>query len=865
CMTIAVIGPFIMEQLRHGIHPQLATEEAGDLDQSDRLHMARTAEVPPMMGLQRNEDGQAGIRKQLAVQQGEDLLKSDLKPMAKQSGILAFSPHSAYGLDVQAPDNRFAKYMLAAPDDAQAAEVVQTGPGIPKWTGHSSFLEWRGPVSRTQRFRLLMLNPQQNLVLTALRVLLLTLLGIMAIRRGMCLTKQPPSGQPPLSGRNGAPVKKGTAAATTLALCFLFSSHGHAQIPSPEMLNALKDKITPVSQCDGRCTSTEQLEIRITPNQAVLRATVHAPEPGAWSLPGPVTNFVPAKITVDGKTPILKSDPTGYVSLLLTPGIHTVLIIGKFISPDAPMIEFEVPPHNVTVHAPGFTTDGIDEFGNVATQLYMVPERKSFPKVLKGDIQQNDQSVATARNAGDEKNNPIPPWLHITRNIHFDVNWLMTTTVTRVSPDTDPLQAGIPLLRGEHVTGDAVKVRNHTAIVSMQRGQKEIQWTSELSQSSTVLLTAPQKSFWRESWVIDCGKIWQCFFEGAIPFKNSIGQREFWPWPSDWVRVSLHRPKAVPGRHTTIDDLAIQITPGKRITKGHAVLNARASQRSVQKITLPKEATIHTLQINGRVHPYRQQGRTLEIPLSPGRQQVSFEWQQPLPLTFDFKVPRLGLDKPANNIAVSVTLPEERWIILTNGPQVGPVVLFWGGLVAVILLAIIVPSRFRLNPLKPWQWALLALGLYLVSVQSAVLVALWFFAVAWRCHAPMKDTHPLLFNLAQMGLLIWTLAVVFVFAQVVTDGLAAAPDMHITGNHSSSTRLSWYSDHCDSQTPAIAIISAASVIWKFAMLPWSIWLAFNMVKWAKWTLAALRSGSVWKSMKRRRPTPDKPPQPASPR
>ena len=48
--------------------------------------------------------------------------------------------------------------------------MVQTGPGMPVWGGHTISLRWSGPVEKSQRLRLWLLSPKVNLVLAFLRV-----------------------------------------------------------------------------------------------------------------------------------------------------------------------------------------------------------------------------------------------------------------------------------------------------------------------------------------------------------------------------------------------------------------------------------------------------------------------------------------------------------------------------------------------------------------------------------------------------------------------------------------------------------------------------------------------------------------------
>ena len=55
--------------------------------------------------------------------------------------------------------------------------VVQTGPGIPRWTWLRVPMRWSGPVQQGQEVRLWLLSPFENVLLGLLRVGLLAALA----------------------------------------------------------------------------------------------------------------------------------------------------------------------------------------------------------------------------------------------------------------------------------------------------------------------------------------------------------------------------------------------------------------------------------------------------------------------------------------------------------------------------------------------------------------------------------------------------------------------------------------------------------------------------------------------------------------
>ena len=55
-------------------------------------------------------------------------------------------------------------------DSYDPSILVQTGPGVPHWTGAVVRLGWNGPVERTQRLKLWLMPPWLNMPLAFLRI-----------------------------------------------------------------------------------------------------------------------------------------------------------------------------------------------------------------------------------------------------------------------------------------------------------------------------------------------------------------------------------------------------------------------------------------------------------------------------------------------------------------------------------------------------------------------------------------------------------------------------------------------------------------------------------------------------------------------
>src|SRR6185295_5617953 len=94
--------------------------------------------------------------------------------------------------------------------------IVQTGPGLPRWTWSTISLSWSGPVFAAQRLTLWLIPPWANFLLALVRVALLALLL-------WCLLDLPRELWPKALA-SMAPVAKQTAAALLAILFFVLAT-----------------------------------------------------------------------------------------------------------------------------------------------------------------------------------------------------------------------------------------------------------------------------------------------------------------------------------------------------------------------------------------------------------------------------------------------------------------------------------------------------------------------------------------------------------------------------------------------------------------------------------------------------------------
>jgi hypothetical protein len=236
-------------------------------------------------------------------------------------------------------------------------------------------------------------------------------------------------------------------------------------------------------------------------------------------------------------------------------------------------------------------------------------------------------------------------------------------------------------------------------------------------------------------------------------------------------------------------------------------------------------------------------GLVLELPVQPGEQQFAVNWQQPWTGAVFSRLPGVDVGSGAYNVSVSTSVPQKRWLLWAAGPQWGPAVLFWGGLVVVLLFGFIVGCAGA-PPLSTAEWIFLGLGT--ATLHPVILLA----PVVWSVLLERRRAHPYQdarwFNGAQVFLVLASLVVILLLFASLYCGLIVDPDMGVAGEGSSNRFLRWYVDRTPSLLPTPMVVSLPMWVYRTFMLVWSTWLVFLVLRWLRWGWGCLAAGGWWK-------------------
>ncbi|AGF78868.1 hypothetical protein UWK_02328 [Desulfocapsa sulfexigens DSM 10523] len=789
--------PYMINQIRVGIYPQL---EYGDHFRITNEYQTDSEHLPLASPTMEHD---ASLTESAALPQPRS------KTVRKQA---------YYSLGTsQVPEKP--KSIQIDPQD-----MIQTGPGLPDWKWQQIYLSWNGPVSPEQNISFFFLTPFSNTVLAFVRVFLLTLL-IGGFLRKFLIS----------SGRTGVSKQTKTLGASLVFLIAIVFSpqHASAEVPPPEILQELQERLLRAPECGDQCATISNCIIRTEENLLTVELQVDSLIRGAITLPGE-NRFFP-RITLDGQpAQIVRLDSQGYSLIRVEQGSHTILLQKQLNSQDKASFSFPVLPRQGQALLNDWSINGLHEDGRLDKQI-------SLSRITP---------AAREDNAGtdDADTIQIPAFVRIERTLHMGLKWTVSTRIIRLSPDT-VIALDIPLLPGEHVTSAGLQLRKQHARINMGSKQKSFTFHSSMDPVDSIRLTAPLTSSWTEIWFLDVSPIWHVETQGLpeINQTNPAGKRypEYHPYPGESLQLAISRPKGVTGPTMTVNRSKVVVKPGLRATETTLFVSLNASRGLQHSITLPPDIDLQKTLINGKEFPLQLNNGQLSFPIQPGPQNLEIGWRSKQGVGTRLTTETIDLGIKSVNASIEMTVPSSRWILLTGGPRVGPAVLFWGELLVIILIALLL-GRVKLTPLNTLQWLLLSLGLSQVPAPIAAVVVAWLLLLGLRRKKGHEITQTATFNIMQVVLVLLTFAALGALFFAIEQGLLGHPDMQIGGNGSNGHSLHWYQDRADFLLPSAWVITVPLLTYRISMLLWALWLAIALLRWLRWGWDCFSETSTWK-------------------
>lgn len=780
-ILLLIMIPFMVDQVRIGLYPQLERSWQRIMPSSPAPAQEMLAEDKVM-----SMEGAPGKRRVRSVLQ---------KSAQVMTGKYAAEP------DFERIDTK---------------AKVQTGPGLPQWQWHKVNLSWNGSVDAGQQLQLWYLTPVMTMLLNFIRVALILVLA--ALMFGV-IKKTFKFRFPTFSWLLFIPF------------CFMPVNDAFARFPDQAMLDELKNRMTQAPECLPSCSEISQMELSVNDKEVTVKLEVHNQKSAALPLPVHYQQWFPVQVKVNDKPAkaLLRQDNNLWLGL--SEGVHQVVLTGPTPLLDKFSLPLVLKPKQIKVKAQDWLIEGIYDDGRVDNQLQL--------SRVQNRVQQPEQ----------KKLQPgvLPAFVRVERILQLGLDWQVITRVSRLSPTGSTVALNIPLLPNESVTTADVHVSQGKVAVTLSAQQKSMQWRSTLAKTARIHLQAANSDQWIEVWRLDVSPVWHIETTGlAMMHLNHQGHwlPEWHPWGKEELTVTINRPEPVLGSTMTIESSHVTVQPGQRNQKASLALKIKSSLGGQHSIKLPEQAQLQSVLINGVSQPIRQKNRELTLPIVPGQQSFLINWQSANEITPVVQTSDIDLGQDSVNTNLQIDLGENRWLLITMGPDFGPAVLFWGVLLVIVLISIAL-GRLPLTPLKHWQWFLLLLGLSQIPLEAAVLVVAWLIILGYR--AEHQPASPVYFNLLQVLIAGLTFIALVLLFQAVEQGLLGTPQMQIVGNHSSAYHLHWYQDRSQQVLPVATVISLPKFAYRLLMLGWSLWLAAALLDWLKWGWQCFVSQGIWQS------------------
>jgi len=800
-MSVAVVVGAVLffsaMQLRTVIHPQLESQLSAVEHYNDRSAMDMNI-----------------VTEQLQSKRGRQSLQSMQEPSVERMEVT--------GSRIKKSTELMERY--------QADALIQTGAGIPDWQWQPYMINWHSPVSENQLFDVVVLSKNTYRAIKLLGIVL-SLLWLVLMLKDLISVN----------------VKGFRAQALTGLLVLGLCSSGYpvtaeaADFPDQQLLEQLKQRVLAAPDCAPFCAVINKLTLDSNETMLNITLTVHANTDTAIALPR-AEFWRPEKILLNGSPIQSLLQHKGWLYIPVLKGISTFSLSGQIAPVDTFELEFKDMPQHVEVN----NSQAWQVLGSQGHRL--TGNSLSFIAIIN-ETTAAESSLSDGDNASSTRYS-YQPFVRVIRELFIDQIWTLKTTVERIAPSTGAINITVPTLTGEHIMSAEIQVNNAEVAVAIPVGQKQFTWRSTIDRQALLSLHAHAALPLIEQWQLIVSPSWHAKISGLPMILGPQDNDDyfsylFYPYPGETLTVATSRPSAVKGDVIAIDRVNYEIEQGTRTSTVNLLFDYRSTRGGEHIINLPENYQLQKIEIDNKVINLQTEKGALALPILSGKHSVNVLMRANISDELLLASPEVNLNAPVSNITSVINLTQQRWVLWTNGPVIGPAVLYWGELLAFIIFAILV-AKVPFSPLSTLSWIALGFGLSLNNWSILMLVALWFASLTASTYRPKTLSHSA-FNFSQLILYGLSVLTLLSLLAVIPASLLSTPDMGITGNYSYGNHLQWFSDKSDGLLPIISVLSIPILFYKGLMLAWVIWLSFSSLQWIKWAWGKLGHQGYWRA------------------
>lgn len=447
-----------------------------------------------------------------------------------------------------------------------------------------------------------------------------------------------------------------------------------------------------------------------------------------------------------------------------------------------------------------------------------------------------DTKIENKKEVKNETELPMTPYFILNRQLNLGNKWRMTTMIYPL-PGVEikkPVTVSIPLIKGEHILSEDIKSDNGN--INVVLNNMPIQWNSIIDETSQLDVIANSKSNYLENWNINAQKDWLFSFSGINPNYHNQNNYQWLIWPDDKLTFNFEKPKVLAGKNLNIENYNIRANYDTQPFNYDTTFTINSSLGGRTYIEIPKGYIIKELRVNNKLINTNNDSK-IALDINSGANDVRIILNQNDDWTTVTHFPKIKLPvNSVNNIYQFNYQDSERWIIWTGGANLNPAILLWGVLLSLIVFAYFL--RKLPTPLTFTTWTVLLLGVSQNSIFSIIILVGTFILATLKPIILKDTTKRVKYDMYQIVLSILILISLSILLATLNHGLLFNPEIY------TDKQLIWFTEQSNTASGAW-FISFPLWVYHTIMFVWSIWLAFSVIKLAKWFWAILSQPQLW--------------------
>ncbi len=322
--------------------------------------------------------------------------------------------------------------------------------------------------------------------------------------------------------------------------------------PPQHLLKELESRLIEAPACSPRCLSPSAAAISINNNELTLKLSVGAASQIAMPWPVVSPAWQPALLLNGKPSSQMSRSSDGQWLIAVDKGVHTITLKGQVVH-DSVAIDFPLEVPNVSLQSVGWQADGLRDNRLLNRRLELSRQQS---------LQQKSDTLLA---------DPIEPFIRVSRTLTLDREWTIQTRVSRIAPIADAINIRIPLLENEKITSADLSTEKDSVLVSLNKHQASLQWTSLLESAENYTLAHKSDNQLLEQWRINASPRWHIETDGLPSVKRSAQSpnTHLWrPRPGEQLHIHSTNPIPVEGPTITVESVTWRYEPGERSARG---------------------------------------------------------------------------------------------------------------------------------------------------------------------------------------------------------------------------------------------------------------------------------------------------------